>query len=835
MLRASGSVLFFGAIVLSAVSASGQVLKYSTYIDGEDTFAESIAVNGSGDACVSIHGFASTLVKLDSNGSVIYTVTLNTTAGQVSTAIDSQGNCYGVGIGKISATAGVFQSTPKSSDSGQFVIKVDGTGKTIFATYLGGSGTDFPLGITVDVDGTVYVTGQTSSNDYPTLHAFQAALAGADDAFITALNSTGTGLIYSTYWGGASGDFGNAIAVDSAKNAYITGSTSSTDFPIVSPLQDSLVGSHGNAFVTKLDAGGIPVYSTYLGDTGTAGASGLAIAADSNGSAYVTGSAGTGFPLVTPIQSTVVSSSAFVTKLNASGSALAFSTYLGESAVGTGIAVDQARNVYVAGAVTVNSTPPGSIPLASPIQDNFGTGLSDGFVSVLNSSGTTLTFSSYLGGDFDSASQAGIDSAANIYLAGGATGPFPIFNAPNGTYLPLVFDSVNKHFSPSPQAFAMKLSLGPGGSLSFPDTVDFRPDPIAVGNSADATVLLANTGISTNTDISNIVVTGDYSETNNCPPTLSAAANCKFQVTFAPTGAGDRRGTITITDTAPGSPHVINLIGTGLVPQVSLRPKSLAFASQATGTSSRSHGVTLTNSGGAGLEISNIATSGDFSESNNCGTQIGASQRCSIEVVFSPTAIGTRTGVLTITDSASDSPQSASLSGSGTSPSLGLNVPPGSVNSQTVAAGQAATYTLSIGGNGVGGTASLTCMGTPKDANCSLPATETVDAAAAKSFTVTISTMSRSQSAARTGWFGSSWLWAVVIVTVILPSAGASQQRRTLQRCFASLLLISLLCSCGGSTSPINANGTPAGTYNLTINAQSGANVQSATLTLIVN
>jgi hypothetical protein len=311
----------------------------------------------------------------------------------------------------------------------------------------------------------------------------------------------------------------------------------------------------------------------------------------------------------------------------------------------------------------------------SPIQSSSGTGLSDGFVTVLNSAGTSLVFSTFLGGDEDSVSGLGIDSTANIYIGGVAAGPFPIVNAANGTYLPLV--PIPKFGTPpASQGFVQKISLLAGTSLSHPTTVDFRPDPQPVGQSATAPVLLANTAASGNIAISNIVINGDYSQTNNCPNTLLPATSCKFQVTFAPTAEGNRSGSITVTDSAPGSPHVISLIGTGLVPHVSLSPNPLAFTSQAVGTSSPAQAVTLTNTGGAILAISSITTIGDFSESNDCGSQIGAGS-CQISILFSPTALGNRTGVLSVVDSASGSPHTVNLSGTAVAPNLGLGVPPG--------------------------------------------------------------------------------------------------------------------------------------------------------------
>src|SRR5438094_3145206 len=182
----------------------------------------------------------------------------------------------------------------------------------VYATYLGSSGWDYGSGIAVDAAGSAYVTGSTSSADFPTANALQAAKAGFQNAFVTKLNPTGSALVYSTYLGGSGGDGGTGIAVDTAGSAYVTGSTSSIDFPTVNPLQ-AAYGGGGDAFVSKLDAAGSALlYSTYLGGSG--GDGGYSVAVDAAGSAYVTGSTNsTDFP-TTPgaIQTTYSGGSFFV-------------------------------------------------------------------------------------------------------------------------------------------------------------------------------------------------------------------------------------------------------------------------------------------------------------------------------------------------------------------------------------------------------------------------------------------------------------------------------------------------------------------------------------------
>jgi hypothetical protein len=826
------------AFVLGPVAAFGQMLSYSSYLNPGYTNPDlygAIAVNGAGETCVL--GYTS-LSELRNDGSVIYSVSNLFSGGGGYVAIDSHGNCYVASTGTITPTTGAFQTVPKSASNPEFVVKVNGSGSVVYATYLGGSGTDSPAGIAVDGSGNVYITGGTDSNDYPTRNAFQPTLAVAPDVYITALNATGTALLYSTYWGGNGYDGARSIAIDATSDAYITGGTFSTDFPTVAPFQGSLVGTYDNAFVIKLDATGTPIYSTYLGGTG--GSTGLAISADSNGSAYVAAESGLGFPLVNPIQGSTGYFSASVSQFNSTGSALVYSTYLGEGTTPVGIQADSAGQAYVAGEASGNGNPPGSLPLAAPIQSSFGAGSSDSFVSVINTSGTSLLFSSYLGGDDDGPSGLGIDSAGNIYLSGLSDGAFPILNAPNGVYFPLVPSGLHGgSFNPASQNFVAKIVLSAGSSLSYPATVDFTPDPQPVGGSTTAAaVLLANTSASIDVAIRNIAINGDFSQTNNCPQTLLAATSCKFQVNFSPTAGGQRTGSITITDSAPGSPQVITLIGTGQVPQVSLAPSPLTFTSQVIGTSSAAQNVTLSNTGTATLNISGISVVGDFSESNDCGLQVSATGSCQIAVVFTPSATGTRTGALTIVDDASGSPQTVSLTGTGASPGLGLGLPAGGSGSVTVTAGAPAAYTLSIGGAGLAGTASLTCTGAPTGAVCSVPATVNISSTSAANLNVSVSTTSRTLAALHSPAFrhlGS--LWATALMGCMF-FALSGLNRRTAKRylLFLPLVLALLLCGCGGgsSGSRTNPNGTPAGTYKLSVTATMGSTAQNTVLTLVV-
>jgi hypothetical protein len=250
------------------------------------------------------------------------------------------------------------------------VTKLNRTGSgLIYSTYLGGSDRDSVGGIAVDSlrsdkcgrgkgrgeddneheNGTAtanaYVTGTTVSADFPvTAGAFQTVFGGRSDAFVTKLNPTGSGLIYSTYLGGSDGEIGARIAVDAAGNAYVTGGTGSTNFPTTPRAFHAVFGGLGDAFVTKLNPlGSGLIYSTFLG--GSSNEAGHGIAVDAAGNAYVTGSTGsTDFPTTAGAFQTdsAGSTDAFVTKVNPLGTGLVYSTYLGGSGVEfeTDIALD---------------------------------------------------------------------------------------------------------------------------------------------------------------------------------------------------------------------------------------------------------------------------------------------------------------------------------------------------------------------------------------------------------------------------------------------------------------------------------------------------------------
>ncbi|MCD6250537.1 MAG: SBBP repeat-containing protein, partial [candidate division Zixibacteria bacterium] len=195
-----------------------------------------------------------------------------------------------------------------------------------YSTYLGGNGDDYGVSIAVDGSGSAYVTGHTNSTNFPTLNPIQATNQGAPyDVFVTKLSSSGNSLVYSTYLGGSSADWGESITIDGSGSAYVTGDTYSTDFPTLNPIQTTNHGYY-DVFVTKLSSSGNSlVYSTYLGESDNDG--GNSIAVDGSGSAYVTGQTfSTDFPTLNPYQTYQGDYDLFVTKLSSSGNSLVYST-----------------------------------------------------------------------------------------------------------------------------------------------------------------------------------------------------------------------------------------------------------------------------------------------------------------------------------------------------------------------------------------------------------------------------------------------------------------------------------------------------------------------------
>jgi hypothetical protein len=365
---------------VTKLNSTGTGLIYSTYIGGSDEDgAASIAIDGIGNVYITgqtlstdfsiTSGVLQTtnggdfdvfVTKLNSTGTtLIYSTYIGGTSDELAygIAVDNSGNTYitgTTGSSNYDITPGAFQTTIGGSID-VFVTKLNSNGDSLlFSTYIGGNGTDAAYAIAIDGSGNAYTTGYTQSNNYDiTSGSYQTTHGGYNDLFVTKLNSLGTALIYSTFIGGSSNDYGNAIALDGSGNAYVTGWTTSGDYDITTGAFQTTYGGNDDVFVTKLNSAGTGlIYSTYIGGSGPD--YGNAIAIDGSGNAYFTGrTTSTDYDITSGAFQTTIGgqSDVFVTKLNSMGTGLIYSTYIGGIAYdeGKAIAINSSGNAYIAG------------------------------------------------------------------------------------------------------------------------------------------------------------------------------------------------------------------------------------------------------------------------------------------------------------------------------------------------------------------------------------------------------------------------------------------------------------------------------------------------------
>jgi len=356
-------------------------------------------------------------------------------------------------------------------------------------------GADAGTGVAVDSAGNAYVTGYTSSPNFPTANALQPTFGGGFgtvDAFVAKLNATGSALVYSTFLGGSSSDVAYGIAVDSAGNAYATGYTRSSNFPTVNAFQPTPSSSNQTAFVAKLNAtGSALVYSTFLGGGGQEQGAGIAV--DSAGNAYVTGyTASANFPMVNAFQATLGGGiDAFVAKLNATGSALVYSTFLGGTGgvfggaeEGTGIAVDSAGNAYVTG-YTASS----NFPAVNAFQPTFG-GYIDAFVAKITSQDAPVLSVAPSSLDFGSIAVGTTkDLTFTVQNTGGGT-----LSGTAGASPPFSIVGSNSFNLAANQSTDITVRFSPTSAATFNSNVSFT------SNGGNASPTVTGTGVLLDTD-----------------------------------------------------------------------------------------------------------------------------------------------------------------------------------------------------------------------------------------------------------------------------------------------------------------------------------------------
>jgi len=527
-------------------------------------------------------------------------------------AVDASGNAYLAGV-----TTSIdfptfgnarYPNPPAGNTQGTaFVTRIDttqiGAASKIYSTYLGGATFDQAYAIALGPGNVAYVTGNTTSNDFPLTPkpgAFDTGVVASGKAFISLIDTTLAAvpsLKYSTYLGGTGGNTGFGIKADAAGNAYVAGTTSSTnnDFPKVSgvggfepvyPPTASIVG-----FIATLNPGGNGtadlLYSTYFGGSGSASGGdhiyAIAIDTSNPANAYVTGQTFSSATSATPFPVfPTTAPTAFRTTLN--GPSDAFVAKL---------------------------TPIATLTVA-PTTLSFGTVL---IPSTSAAKTVTLTNNTSAAIAFTSAVMNGNPTAANTdyMVTNSCSGSIP-FGATNTctvsvTFKPTMVGSetatlqLTDSDSTSPQNIALTgTGANPTPAVGLaPTSLTFSSQTLNT-TSAAQTVTLTNTGTGPLTIIS-IAASGDFAETSTgasaCPITppatpLAAGASCTISVTFTPTATGPRTGTLTITDNASGSPHTVPLTGTGTAPVPDFGLTGPATAQNVTAGSTLSFNVTMT-------------------------------------------------------------------------------------------------------------------------------------------------------------------------------------------------------------------------------------------------
>jgi hypothetical protein len=569
-------------------------------------------------------------------------------------AINSSGNAFVTGVTastnfptdptdqNFNPTGGTTNDLGLLGTGNVFVTEFNpvGTG-IVFSTYLGGSGLDTPAQILLaPTTGDIFLVGSTTSNNFPTTSGvFQPIYDANQDAFLTEMKADGSALVYSTYIGGSQIDYGTAVALDSSGDAYVIGSTNSTDFPTLNPLQLANDGLY-DAFVTEVSPSGALMYSTYLG--GSLSDYGTGIFVDGLGAVYVSGyTYSSNFPTQNAFQSSLAGGSdLFVAKFQPGSTALSFSTYLGGSSLdrASAMVVDASGNIYLTG-----DTQSPNFPVTVNSYQASLLGTDNAFVTKLAPDATSLIFSTYLGGDqTDQATAMAVDPAGNIYVTG---------------------FTQSSNF-PRIDPFQSILGIAGAGTCSSTNLINVPSNTLC----ADAFVTkFTPAGIPTyssflggsGTDSGQSIAVNSFGD--------AYVAGATYSPNF-PTSAGAYQWVYGGSNTF--STAFVTEISSSDAPSLMFTPQQINFGNQPLQSPSNPVTVTLTNEGSAALSISSITTSGDFQLTNPCGSSLsGGGGTCTLQVVFDPSTVGEQTSLIAITDNAgpqeTTATQAITLTGNG--------------------------------------------------------------------------------------------------------------------------------------------------------------------------
>jgi hypothetical protein len=903
------------------------VLAYSTYLGGSAQFGDqghAIGVDSAGNVYVAGQTFSTDfpvtkgayqttnhaanqytnvfVTKLNATGTaLVYSTYLGGSVRDIGSAIavDSAGNAYVAGRALSSdfpVTQGAFQTTNHAAVNGNataFVTKLNPTGTAlVYSTYLGGTGlsAEYPFfgeegnAIAVDSAGNAYVSGETFSVDLPvTPGAYQttnhAAASELSNAFVTKLNAAGTALVYSTYLGGSGGrgngvgDTSNAIAVDSAGNAYVAGETFSTDFPVTPGAYQSTnkaaANQDTNAFVTELNPTGTAlVYSTYLGGSGGDIAS--AIAMDTAGNVYVAGQAGsTDFPVTqgafqTTNHATTYGTNAFVTKLNPADTALVYSTYLGGSGgavnqsltlvhkggdQASGLAIDGSGNAYVTGSTASADFPVTQGAYQTTNHDQPGCvggciGGYNAFITELNSTGSALVYSTYLGGrglgpDFalieglagDQANALALDSSGNVYVTGSAQSfDFPVTA---GAFQMMVASFCGN-------AFIAKLNMGATSTATTP-TVTVTPSSSTITSGQPLTVTVSVSGVSGNPEPTGTVrlASGTYA---SAPTALSGGV-----ATINDVGGPGVMVAMYVPDTASSSTYNFSS-GVGSVKVVGPEISATPSASQLTWAQAQSQAlpVAIASTVATGYPTpTGTVTLSTGSWSSAATALSGGSATVSIP----PGTLTTGLNLLYLSYSG-DRNYAAFAGVPGSPVTVGGETPSFTITGTavTVAAGLVAMSTITVTpAGGFTGSVALTAAITSSPNGAQSPPTVgfggtspvSISGAAAGTATLTISTTPANCAPGnvidlRVRWYPPGAAALACLLLFSIPIRRRSW-RTTLAMLAILVALVGGLLACGGGSSGRNCPpATTAGAYTVTVTGTSGSTTATGTVALTV-
>ena len=758
-------------------------------------------------------------------------------------AVDPAGTAYAAGHTNSSdfpVTSGAFQGA--SNRGAGFVTHLNAAGSALdYSTFLGpvsSVSSDGPHGIRVDSAGDAYVTGNSLPGFPVTPDAFQSSCSTLTSAFIARLNPTGTALVYSTCLGGTRGTFGDAIAIGPGGRTFVAGGTIASDFPVSTGAFQLTNNTNNNfvptGFVAAFDTT-LPAIATTT--TLTPSANPAAFGQNVTFDAAVDASSGNSTPTGNVVFSVDATDVATVA-LDAGAASYHSSTLTAGSH--TVKATYQGNSDFSPSSSAITETielPQTAAPTFSPAPGTYTT--TQSIVISDSTAGSAIYYTT---------NGAAPTTASTKYTS-------PITVTSTETIMAIAAATNHTDSAVASATYTIQTSA----------VATFTPTSLAFGNQVTGTASTAKTVTLKNTGNAALTVTAfpisgsaSFSETSTCGSSLAAGATCTLSVVFAPQALGAQSATLSIDSNTSGAAPAVDLTGTGTAPPapiVTLTPTSLAFGNQTQGTSSAAQTITVKNSGTAaltGIAISmsesqpsavrsarsqaSPITSANYSATTTCGSSLDVGASCTVSVIFSPTATGSLPGTVTISDNAADSPQKASLSGTGVAVVQGQFTIAATPSSAAVTSGGSAQFQLTVATSGgpYNHAVTLSASGLPSGATATFaPASVNPGNGSATSvLTVQTAVSTAANRNPRPLWpLGSP---ALALLFFAIPKRLRTQWSRRAQivlLALSSLGAAAVVTGCGGGF----ALPRTTVTSTITITATSGSDVQTTTVHLTVN